>query len=142
MVTLNIYTWNCGIDTNLLGIIILSCLAPISFIWWATSNRYIKYIDSALVLSTKLWLISVITNHPEINVLIPLFFYIDKDKIIKNLVFTGSCALLFYNPNDYSRALFTISIIGKLPDSYLGNIYGTSIFHLFSGLAITVYFRD
>ena len=100
--------WNYETDTNLLGIIILSCLAPISFIWWATSNRYIKYIDNALVLSTKLWLISVITNHPEINVLIPLFFYIDKDKIIKNLAFTGSCALLFYNPLLFSWFIYHI----------------------------------
>lgn len=134
--------FNNQIDTNLLGIIILFCLAPISFIWWSTSKRYIKYIDNALVLSTKLWLISVITNHPEINVIIPLFFNINNDKIIKNLAFTGSCALLFYNPHVYSRGLFIISIIGKLSDSYLGNIYGTSIFHVFSGFAITVYFRD
>ena len=130
------------IDSNLLGISILTCLAPVSFIWWATSNPCIKYIDNGLVLSTKLWLISVITNHPEINVLIPLFFCINRDKLIKNLAFTGSCALLWYNPNNISRGLFSISLLGKLSDSYLGNIYGTSIFHVFSGLAIAVYFKD
>lgn len=127
-------------NTNCIGIGILSCLAPVSFIWWSTSNRTIKYIDNGLVLSTMSWLISVVTHTPKLNYLIPFYFCLRNDRLIKNLEVGGSILLVWYNPNMLSNILFSLGLVGKISDSYLGNPYGTGLFHIFSGLAISTYF--
>ena len=125
-----------------LGISILSCLAPISFIWWSTSSSQIKYIDNGLVLSTKFWLLSVLLDRPYICLSIPFCFTLKNDKLIKIIAFLGSIALLYYNTHHMSRYLFALSLIGKLADSVRMNRFGTCFFHIFSGLAIYIYFRD
>lgn len=133
---------NINENTNIIGFSILSCLAPVSCIWWATSNKFIKYIDNSLVLSTKIWLLSILTHSPKLNIIIPFLFYLRNDNFIKNLEIANSVLLVWFNPNIISNSLFLLSLCGKLSDSNLGYQYGTALFHIFSGLAITVYFRD
>ena len=127
---------------NSLGIMILTCLAPISFLWWSTSSSYLKYIDNGLVLSTKIWLISVLIDKSTICYLIPFIFLIKNDKLIRAIAFLGSCTLLYFNTHNLSRVLFSISLISKLADSVKIYRYGTCFFHIFSGLAIYSFFRD
>lgn len=136
------YPINIYQNTNYLGICILSCLAPVSFIWWSTSNRRIKYIDNGLVLSTMSWLISDITHTPKLNYLIPFYFCLRNDRFIKHLEVGSSLLLVWFNPNIISNILFSLGLVGKISDSYLGNPYGTGLFHIFSGLAIFTYFYE
>mgnify|MGYP001311184349 CR=1 FL=1 len=131
-----IYSHNEYSYNNLYGLLILGLLTISSFFWWASSLKWIQYWDLFAVLSVKIWILSNILDEYKLNIFSLIFIYNPKKSLIKYSAIILTILILYFGRNSNGSKLFTISILGKLSDTYFKYEYGTTIFHILSAIAI------
>lgn len=125
---------------NLYGCLILFLLSNISFFGWALSLESIKYWHTNFILITLLWILTVIIDYPELNIVSIFLINIDKDNIVLLYLLLFSTLILMFNPNIIATYLYLLSVFINFMDTFYGYSYGTAIFHLVSSFSIIYYF--
>ena len=121
---------------NNYGIFLLVGLTISSTIWWAKSTEIPHYFDLLFLFGTQLWIFSNIIKNECINYFFLIFIFINDNNLKKILIILLTISILLKSNNNYSSTLYLLSILFKLTDTYYGNKYGTSIFHILSSIAI------
>lgn len=120
------------------GKFILLGLTISSTLWWAKQTKMSHYFDLLFLSSTLIWSLAFITKNNLFNYfIIPIIFIQNKNNFYKNIIIVCvMLALLVSNTNTLSRTIFILSLVSKISDTYLGNEYGTAIFHILSSISI------
>ena len=118
------------------GVIILTGLTVASTLWWGKQTETMHHLDLFFLSSTLIWALSFINYHYELLYITP-FLLLQKNKLVYNKIIVISMILLMLsNISNYIRSLYILAVTAKISDTYLGNPYGTALFHVISSITL------
>jgi hypothetical protein len=124
------------IDDYLAKFILLG-LSYSSIFWWAKQTKIYHYFDLLFLCSILIWSLSNMTKNYIINyTLVPLLLI--QNNNFKNIIILICFCLILVTSKDIVPKTFLIfGLTSKLSDTYMGNKYGTAIFHILTSFALT-----
>lgn len=124
------------IDDYLAKFILLG-LSYSSTFWWARQTKFYHYCDLLFLSGILIWSLSNLIKNNMINYILLPFIFIQNNNFKNIIILICFCLILVTSKDIVSKTFLIFGLVSKLSDTYMGNKYGTAIFHVLTSLAIT-----